>query len=51
MKKISEKQENINQEKLNQEIKQDNSDLKLMLYALEIGLIIISVLIIIGLLW
>ena len=51
MRKISEKQDNINQEKLNQEIKQDNNALKLMLYALEIGLIIMSLLIIKGLLW
>ena len=48
MKKISEKQENINQQKLNQEIKKD---FKLILYALEIGIIIMSVLIIKGLLW
>ena len=51
MKKISEKQEKINQEKLNQEIKSDNNLFKLMLYGLEIGVIIMSVLIIKGLLW
>ena len=53
MKKISEKQENINQEKLNQEkINQEiKKDIKLILYALEIGIIIMSLLIIKVLLW